>query len=295
VTTVRWKELAAGQLDLVSHWQLLDAGVPLRWIERRVADRRWRQVLDGVYATNLAPLTLQQTRLAATLTAPATFLGHASAADEWGMRKWRGRFEVVTRNGNGGPRRLGDVLVCYSARLAGNTTTHNGIPITTPERTLIDLAAVLSKKETARAVREAIRLKLTTPAKLAAVLLRHRGARGTAHLWVLQRTYAPLQLNRSRSDAESYAQELIAAAGHPIPEINVEIAGEEADLAWREQRRIVEIDGPQYHLFKDEDKRKQRKWEQAKYQVDRISSDDVYATPQKLLDLTPPPTPPAAC
>jgi very-short-patch-repair endonuclease len=291
MTTVRWKGLAAAQLDLVSQWQLVDDGVPRRWIERRVADGRWRQVLDGVYATNLAPLTAQQTRLATTLTAPGTFLSHASAADEWGMRRWRGRFEVVTRAGSSGPKRFGAVLVCRSTRLDGNTTLHNGIPITTPERTLIDLAAVLKAHELARATREAIRLKRTTPPKLAAVLLRHRGARGTAHLWVLQRTYAPLRLQQARSDAESYAQELIAAAGLPVPEINVDIAGEEADLVWREQRRIVEIDGPQFHLFEDEDARKQQRWEGEHYRVARISSDDVYAEPQKLLALTPRPTP----
>ncbi len=294
MTYVRWKELAAAQLDLVSRWQLLAEDVPLSWVERRVADREWGQVLDGVYKTNLAPLTLQQTRMAAALTAPDTRLSHASAADHWGMRNWRGAFEVVTRPGNGGPRRYGVVLVCHSTRLAGNTTTHNGIPITTPERTLIDLSAVLNPREITRAVREALRLKLTTPAKLAAALLRHRGARGTALLWELQRRYAPLKLHEAKSDAESYAQELIAAAGLPVPEINVDIAGEEADLVWREHRKIVEIDGPQFHLFKEEDERKQRRWEGDGYTVDRISSADVYAKPQKLLDLTPASTLPAA-
>jgi hypothetical protein len=291
---VRSRELAAGQLDLVSRWQLLDERVPLWFIEDRVADGRWRQVFDGVYATNLAPLTLQQTRLAATLTAPDTFLSHASAADEWGIRRWRGGFEIVSRPGNGGPRRYGDILVCRSSRLDGNITDHNGIPITTPERTLIDLAAVLKQHEITRATREALRLKLTTPAKLAAALLRHRGARGTAHLWELQRRYAPLNLHRSKSDAESYAQELIQAAGHPTPEINIDIAGDEADLVWHDHKRIVEIDGPQFHLFEEEDARKQRVWEAAGYTVRRISSDDVYAKPQKLLALTPRPTLPAA-
>ena len=284
---VRWRELAAGQHDLVSRWQLFDLGVPLWFIERAVYEGRWRQVLPGVYATNAAPLTLTQRRCAASLSEEDTYLSFASAADEWGFRAWQGDFDVVTRPGSGGPKRCGDILICRSTRLGGNTTTRNGIPITTVERTLIDLASVLSEKAMTRAVREALRLKLTTPARLAAVLLRHRGARGTALLWDLQRRYAPLKLNQAKSDAESYAQELLQAAGRPIPEINVDIAGEEADLVWRDRKLIIEIDGPQFHLFKDEDERKQRKWEAAGYTVLRIPSDDVYNRPQKLLALAP--------
>jgi very-short-patch-repair endonuclease len=238
-------------------------------------------------ATNHAPLTLTQVRHAATLTAPDTYLSFASAADEWGFRTWCGDFEVVTRPGSGGPKRCGDILICRSTRLEGNTTTRGGIRITTVERSLINLASALKPLQVTRTVREALRLKLTTPARLAAVLLRHRGARGTAHVWNLQRRYAPLKLNRAKSDAESYAQELLQAAGRTTPEINVEIAGEEADLVWRDLKLIIEIDGPQFHLFEEEDERKQREWKAAGYTVLRISSDDVYKRPQKLLALAP--------
>ena len=55
------------------------------------------------------------------------------------------------------------------------------------------------------------------------------------------------------------------------------MAGHEADLVDHGRRLIVEIDGPQYHLFPDEDARKEAAWREAGYDVIRRSSDDVFS------------------
>jgi very-short-patch-repair endonuclease len=89
----------------------------------------------------------------------------------------------------------------------------------------------------------------------------------------LAERYAELPLARARSDAESRALELLG----PGPQLNVRINAEEADLVWPEQRLILEIDGPQYHLFSDEDARKEAAWRAAGYTVRRVSSDDVFS------------------
>jgi very-short-patch-repair endonuclease len=47
----------------------------------------------------------------------------------------------------------------------------------------------------------------------------------------------------------------------------------------------VEIDGPQFHQFPDEDRRKQLAWRTAGFTVRRIVSDRVYDTPESLLAL----------
>jgi very-short-patch-repair endonuclease len=65
--------------------------------------------------------------------------------------------------------------------------------------------------------------------------------------------------------------------------VNIEVAGEEADLTWPRRRRIVEIDGPDFHRFPAEDARKQAKCERAGYSVRRLPSDDVYERPERLL------------
>jgi hypothetical protein len=65
--------------------------------------------------------------------------------------------ETITRPGSGGPRRHGSVLVFRSTTLEGDCERLRGIPITSVPRTLLDLAARVSARALARAVREAVR------------------------------------------------------------------------------------------------------------------------------------------
>ena len=81
--------------------------------------------------------------------------------------------------------------------------------------------------------------------------------------------------------------EILRNAGRPVPRLNRRVAGEEADLSWLEFRLIVEIDGGPFHLDVGEDARKQAVWEAAGWTVRRISSDDVYEAPSRLLALAP--------
>ena len=269
---VHLRELAADQADVVARWQLAAAGWATARIDDWVRRNRWRVVHPGVYSLTQSPLTRRQWWIAATLSAPGTYLAAASAGACWGCRPWDGGFEVVVRAGSGGPKRLGRLLVLRSRTLNGEITEKDGIPITTVERTLIDLAATLPARPIAKATREAIRLKLTTVPSLLDELLKHRGRRGTAALRELAERYKDLPIVRARSDAESLALDLVRP-----PQLNVRINGEEADLVWPEQRLIVEIDGPQYHLFPDEDARKEAAWRAAGYKVRRVGSEDVFS------------------
>ena len=74
-------------------------------------------------------------------------------------------------------------------------------------------------------------------------------------------------------------------AGIPPPLVNHRVANEEADLVWLDSKRIIEIDGPQYHQFRDEDARKEAVWRKAGFVVRRISSGAVYDSPATLIDL----------
>jgi very-short-patch-repair endonuclease len=279
------RELAAVQGDIVAAWQLLAAGSTRRMLDHRLRQRGWRIVHPGVYALTNAPLTRRQLWIAATLTTPGSVLSHASGAACWGIRPFEGSFETVTRPGSGGPRRLGGLLVCRSKALDGDVTRHDGIRVTTAARTLIDLTPYLDARATRKAFREALRLTTTTRQQLVATLSRHRGRRGTRLLDDLTTRYSSVAYHRTRSDAEGRALELLHDAGLESPRANTRIAGEEADLAWPKQRLIIEIDGPQYHRFPDEDARKQREWEAAGYTVRRIASDLVYQQPARLIAL----------
>jgi very-short-patch-repair endonuclease len=101
----------------------------------------------------------------------------------------------------------------------------------------------------------------------------------------LVRRYATIPYQRTRSDAEALGLELLHDAGFEPPRVNFTIAGEEADLCWPARRLIVEIDGPQFHRFPDEDACKQRAWEADGYVVRRLPSDAVYHRPDALLGI----------
>lgn len=280
---VHLRELAARQYDIVAAWQLMRRGWTRRMVDHGPEDRGWRVVHPGVYALTASVLTTQQRWMAAALTAPGTVLSHRTAAVCWGLERWRGGLDTVTRPGNGGPRRFGGVLVRRSTRLAGETTSNEGIPITTVPRTLIDRAAHMGPTATGRMLREALRLKKTTAPAVIATLANHRGQPGTPSLLQFATRYAGLPIARTRSDPEALALVILQDAGIEPPRVNMRIRGEEADLVWPKRRRIVEIDGPQFHQFSDEDARKQAVWEKAGYIVRRVPSGLIYTQPSALI------------
>jgi hypothetical protein len=285
MSDVRLMELAARQHRCVARWQLLELGYNDNAIVHRLAGGRLVPVFDGVYAVAPTPFDHRTRWMAATLTTPGSVLSLASAGAAYRFRPLREQFVTITRLGSGGPERKDGILVSRSKRL--EATTLDGIPITTPERTLIDLAPHLHRRALARAVREAVRLQTTTASDLFIALARHRGRRGTRRLHEAVSRYAGLPINRTRSDAEAVALELLRQAGVPEPVLNGKFAGEEADLTWPQYRRIVELDGPQFHLDASEDLRKERIWEAAGWTVRRLPTDDIYLHPERLLEICP--------
>ena len=286
---VRVVEAAGKQFNRISRQQLLRLGHTDKAIEHALKAGRLVGVEQGVFA--LPPL-LEHDRwgrwMGATLTAPTTTLSHGSSAAAYGFWSLPRRFETVTRPGSGGPCRHGSLLVYRSTTLAGDVTELHGIPITTVPRTLLDLARMVGERALARAVREAIRLELTSLPAIGDALGRHRGRRGSRRLADVVSRYTGLPLERARSGAEVRAMEILRNAGRPLPELNRRIGGEEADLSWPAVRLIIEIDGDPFHLDVGEDARKQAAWEGAGWVVQRLPSDDVYERPYRLLALAPP-------
>jgi very-short-patch-repair endonuclease len=277
------RNLAAKQAEVVAAWQLRTVGWSWKQVRHHAASRGWRRIHPGVYALTQATLSQLQLWWAAALTAPGSYLSFGSGGACYGFYRFDRPYEVITRLGQGGRRRQGGVLIFRSKRLDGQTTTHMGIPILTAERVLADLAPGLTDKQAGRCFREAVRLRHTTTAKVARHVASHHGR--PLLLKDLADRYAALPYQRTRSDAEARALEILHDAGFGPPQVNVRIAGEEADLTWLDRRLIIEIDGPQYHRFRVEDERKAAVWRAAGFAVRRIPSDAVYDEPERLLDL----------
>ena len=280
-------ELAGQQFNRISRRQLFELGLSEKAITHRVVAGRLVAVEQGVFA--VAPVLEDDWGrwMAATLTAPGSVLSHMSAATAWGMLSMPRRVECVTRPGSGGPRRHGGVLAYRSSVLDGDVVDITGIPITSVPRTLLDLSRTIGNSALARALREAVRLELTTLAVLGDRLGEYRGRRGSRRLAETVARYAGLPLERARSGAEVRALEVLRDANRPLPRLNARIAGEEADLSWPAEKLVIEIDGGPFHLDVGEDARKQQNWERAGWTVRRIPSDDVYEQPERLLRLAP--------
>jgi len=233
--------LARRQHGVVTARQLADLGFGRGAVAHRAAQGRLERLHRGVYLAG--PLEAPLTRAMAAVLAcgPGAVLSHLAAAALWELYEPRPGDDVdVTLAGRRIGRRRG-IRVHHAA--TADATSRHAIPVTTPERTLLDLAAALPARELERAVEEAQIRRLTSHARLAAALRLHAGRPGTPALRAALRTEPAL----TRSEAERRALELIRAAQLPAPEANARLLGHEVDLLWPAHRLVVEVDGHRYH------------------------------------------------
>lgn len=126
----------------------------------------------------------------------------------------------------------------------------DGIPVTPPARTLIDLSARLPYAGVRRGVNEALNRGQIKASDL--VTSRHRGA---AKLRKILATAAP-----TRNEYEDVVNEIIHQAGLPKPDVNVRRGRHIPDFRWPVQRVILEADSRRYHghlLARADDARRQ--------------------------------------
>jgi putative AbiEi antitoxin of type IV toxin-antitoxin system/uncharacterized protein DUF559 len=240
-------ELAAGQHGVVATRQLRALGMGKATVSRWVADRRLIPMHRGVHAVGHRSLTVDGHRMAAVLACgPGAVLSHRAAAAVWGLRPDnRTRWDVTVARGGGRHQATFDAHQC---RLdPRDRTERSGIPVTTPARTLLDLAEVVPRDHLDRALENAIRLRLHDLHALDDVLARHQGRRGRGPLQRALEEIRPERAN-TRSELERLALELVDRHALPRPEVNGDAEGHEIDLLWRAERVAVELDSREFHL-----------------------------------------------
>jgi predicted transcriptional regulator of viral defense system len=186
-----WR-LAREQHGVVTHGQLIGLGLTRHGIAHRLAIGRLHRVARGVYVLGRAELTREGRWMAAVLAtgpesaslagAPAAMLSHGSAAALWriGVEKL-GLIEVSTRAA--WPRRRPGVRVHRRPALrADAAAVRNGLPVTSPLQTLVDLATRLDGRPLERAINEADKLDLVDPEALREELDDRPGEAGAARL-----------------------------------------------------------------------------------------------------------------
>ncbi len=245
--------LVDAQHGVVSRAQLLALGVSARGIERRIGSGRLHPVWRGVYAVGRPQLgRLGRWMAAALASGPAAVLSHSSAAALWGFGSEAAGLIEVSLPLNRDSRRRGIRAHRRAALQPIEMTTHEGIPVTSPLRTLIDQATQLSPGRLERAVNEADKLGRIRADALHASLEEHRGEPGVATLRTL---LDPLAFRLSDSELERIFRPIARAAGLALPETKAWVNGYEVDFFWPDLRIVVETDGLRYHRTASQQRR----------------------------------------
>jgi very-short-patch-repair endonuclease len=269
--------LAGRQHGVISLPQLRALGVPGGQVKRRLRTGRLHPLHRGVYAVGHLNLTDEALFTAAVLAiGQDAALSHLSAAQLYGLRPFnrnRGTWVDVSTTRHVKPRRL---IRLHTVRRL-EATTRDGIPTTTPARTLLDLGAVLTPRQHERAVHEAEVQRLVTIEALQAQLARSPGHHAAARLQdIIADGPAP-----TRSALEDAMLRLLKRHGLPRPEVNATIGADEVDLHFPHANLVVELDGWRYHGTRVRhrlDARKQARLEAAGLRVMRADWDQVTRT-----------------
>jgi very-short-patch-repair endonuclease len=238
-------ELAGRQHGVVTRQQLLALGFGKRSIEHRVERRRLHLVAHGVYAVGWPRMTPKRRWMAAVLACgEGAALSHRSAAALWGIgAERRGAVDIsVTRRCE--LKRPGLRVRGRPTLLAKDIAIHDGIAVTSPVQTLIDLATELEPRGVERAVNEADKRDLIDPETLRSELDGHAGEPGVKPLRTLldKRTF-----RLADSDLEVLFRPIAMEAGLAPPLTKQVVNGFEVDFFWPELGLIVETDGLRYH------------------------------------------------
>jgi very-short-patch-repair endonuclease len=205
---------------------------------------------------------------------PKAVLSHRSAAFVWGIAPARpDDYPVdVLVPARHVRRRLG-IVAHRTTRLDRNEVRIcRGLPVTSPARTLRDIAGTVTMRELERAVDEALVRRIVRLSQLRDAVAADKGRRGGPILTALLEHRGNSTVTRSQ--AEERMLELVRAANFPPPETNVHVNGYEVDFLWRPQRLIVEIDGYAYHSSRsafERDRAKDAALAAAGYLVIRIT------------------------
>jgi predicted transcriptional regulator of viral defense system len=177
---------------------------------------------------------------------PGAVVSHQSAARLYGvdlLGKAGGSITLTGPPARGRHSRPGIRLHAACLPQAHVSTAYK-FPITTPARTVVDLARELSFRGGVVAADSALHGKLTSEQELTQVIASCRRWRGVA------RAAAAVDFadNRAESPLESIARIVFHEAGLPPPELQAWLGSESelvgrVDFYWAEYRTIVEVDG----------------------------------------------------
>jgi very-short-patch-repair endonuclease len=165
-----------------------------------------------------------------------------------------------------------------------DAATVDAIPVTSLARTYLDLAELLTHNRLIDALEAGQRQDKLDVAAINATIDRNAGRHGIPALRdaIAELADTPPLL---QSDLERAFRALVRAHGLPVPQFNVYVEGELADVVFPDHRLVVEVDGWLYHRGKrafNDDRRRDRKLVRAGWRVIRFSDDQVQYEPDRV-------------
>ena len=238
----------------------------------------------GVYAFGHRRLRREGHWLAAVLAVgPGAALSHREAAALHGLLSSnRSRVDVTTTRRTAA--RAGIEVHHTTVLGASDLAVVDGIPVTTVERTLIDLAAVVTRDRLAKALREAEHLRVVDVSELRDAMHRTRTRKGSGHalLTAVLEEHRKRGVQLTRSPLEDRFLSLLGGHGLPRPLANFHADGMEVDACWPAHRLAVELDGwarhKDRHAFQ-RDRDKGNALTRAGWRLLRFTHDDVVRRP----------------
>jgi very-short-patch-repair endonuclease len=278
------------QRGRVTREQLLSAGVERTAIWRRLRSGRLMRVHEGVYALpHTADIPLAAETGALLACGEGAVLSHHSAATMWGLRPGQARpIHVTIPAHRGFPAPPGVKLHRSRILTRAEIRIVDGLPVTSPARTLLDVSATLPDRDVERLLHEALfARRIVTLGEIRALLKRAGGHPGR------RRLARVAGMNVRDAGTESGLQErlfrLIREAGLPEPRMEVQVLEYRLDLFWSELGLAVEVDAYGTHgspaRFEADRRRDARLLTEMGIIVIRITKDMIERRPTEALTL----------
>jgi very-short-patch-repair endonuclease len=240
--------IAGHQRGRVNRRQLLAAGLSKNQIHRLVRIDWLLREHAGVYAVGYrsnAPLGRETAALLAARD--GAVLSHGSAAAVWGIDAIPVDPDLVHLlvDADAEIRRAGIRTHRSRTLRPPDRRVHLDLPVSSPARMLLDVAAERDDRTLERAFDQALVLGITTQREISEMLACAGGHHGRRALTDIVTDH--LTTTVTRSEAEERLLSVVRAAGLPKPEVNALLHGYEVDFWWPEARLVVEVDGYRFH------------------------------------------------
>lgn len=286
------RNLAQEQHGVVARRQCRALGYDADRLESAIRRGDWAALSPRVLRRVGAPTTPRMHVMAVALDAGTDAVAsHRTAAALWGLPGFTlARPEAsVLRRKDGEGARLGRVHRPRSLP-AHHCTVVDGIPVTTPARTVFDLAGVLPPARTERALDNAVAQR---PPLLRILhrMLPELAERGRSGITVMREllTARPVGYIAPASGLEARVIRLLEEAGMRIRR-QVDLGGDDwigrVDLLVEGTDVVVEVDSARFHsslLDRRQDIRRDLELRGAGYRVVRVTEEEVWTAPASVV------------